>query len=228
MPKVPFDPAEGSQCPRRMGFVKVKGRRVPKRCWSNTCPVCGPLKALAISHATKEPEPNWFIRVHGLADDWDERRRFVNTVGQVVRRACAPEEFQWAWTVHPNDARDHPGHHLHALAKTDDDILDHFEYLAAEGDWFDDPEPYVEPVQNLPGASAYLLRLALDGEYERHLEANGGRYIHASRGYFDGGLKAALARERSRAFLSDSSDLQRAPERVIDTAEFEALMNWSG
>ena len=201
---------------------------MPKRCWSNTCPSCGPLKALAISHAVEEPEPNWFIRVHGLDDDWDGRRRFVNTVGQVLRKACAPHEFEWAWTVHPNDDRDRPGHHFHALANSDDDILDHMEYLAAEAVWFDDPEPYAEPVHNLPGASAYLLRLALGGEYERHLETNGGRYIHASKGYFDGGLKGALARERSRAFLSIVSDLQRVPKSYIDPAEFEALMRGGG
>ena len=111
------------------------------------------------------------------------------------------------------------------------DLREHFDELVAEADWFPDSDPYIEPVWTLPGASAYLLRHALGGEVEQHLAVNGGRFIHASNGFFgEGGQEGALARERSRAFSSFSSGNRHAREPedgVIDTAEFDALLDGS-
>lgn len=187
-------------CPIVWGWVVVNGRRVRKRCGSANCSVCGPMKARATAHVIEKARPSLVLGVHNFSADWQDRRRAVNELGRRVRQSVAPAEFEWCWVTHENEDLDHPGHHLHALARTDQGVEDIEEFVMArflDEAMLVDPEPYAEPVRNVRAVSAYLLRKAFGGEHERHLAENGGRFVHASAGFFAGGLVGALDQERA-------------------------------
>lgn len=221
MPLVPFDYSETQPCPGRPGWVRVDGRQVPKRCGASRCEYCGPLKALQTAHVIAEgllgtkPTRRWAAGFRNVPEEWQERRRLANTLAEKARKMCAPAEFEWAITYHRNSDRDHPGYHLHAAARAERDAI---EYLMREVEQFDS-EPYYEPVDDPSAWSRYLVHHALEGEHERFLDWNRGRYVHATEGFIDGGWKPALARERARAFQCRSS----SPCPPPDPPDFDHL-----
>lgn len=186
-------------CPAKCGWYVLSrgtGAYSPMRCKRHRCRFCGPLNAHLISLALAYAEPTHAIHLTLVGEKWQVRRNRMKRFRFALVREGYP--FEWAWHVEPNPRN--TGHHVHALFRGKYMNADHVRSIAAgeglgarvELDWLRDPARAAN--YNLKTiASTYGVKM-LDGEgQDVFLDANGGRPVHNSRGWWpDRGLWASV------------------------------------
>ena len=179
---------------REVGTGEVR----PARCDANFCGWCGPVRARQVAGAIPLGKPERLITLTQVGEDHDRRRARVKWLRYLVERECG--RIEWCWHCEPNPGE--TGHHVHAWQRgdfLDQKALSRLADRCGMGRVVDirkweRPEgtPGIDYGLKLAGVS-YGLKLAesvqMMGEY---LGANGGRLVHQSRGFFPGGLRAAM------------------------------------
>ena len=190
---------QGRLCPRidhtRQYWVNVfTGERRPDSCRANVCPHCGPRnafkKALIISHGGASGAPERFATLTRAPQDWDKlRQKMRNLPRYLARRGF--DGWECAWTVETTKAG---VPHVHALQKGP--YVPQRELQACWGSIVDIRA--VKRPKDAQRATAYAFKEARrvagyttkgassSGGVRSHLQLNGGRLVHVSRGYLGG------------------------------------------
>ena len=190
------------RCPRRIGwrFRHVEtGELRPARCGAHGCPWCGPVNARQVAGALGRAEPERLITLSQVGDDWQQRRGRMKRLAYCLRKDLGARH-QWAWHVEPNPKA--TGYHAHCYQRGDFITQRSLSRLADRCGMgrvvdirkFERPKGTagIHYGLKLVGID-YGLKLTAAGQMmATYLEANGGRLVHASRGFFDGGLRAAM------------------------------------
>jgi hypothetical protein len=181
-------------------FCRPCGAQFPARCGANACRWCGPVNALQTARAIAlaEPERSYLLTLAGES--------FGDVRGKVKRvRYRLRERYPgWSdcWHVEPNPSGDGQ-HHVHGLqhgtGRVDVEILRSAAVREGFGRWVG-----LRRVRRADAAAMYGVKLAalsaaayslkgVGADLETFLEANGGRMVHASRGFWrEGGDGGAL------------------------------------
>lgn len=181
---------QASGCERRVVELRDAGsnRIYLAGCGAWVCPVCGPRKARRYAEAIAAAHPTTFGRLSLMPESWEEtrsqvrdlRRRLSNRYGSV----------EWAWVRHRNPQL--TGYHVHFVGRLP--WIPQRELQGMTGGripWIQKAKQelgsadYLLGVRERHGASGYLLKRAARPEFWLdHLELNGGRGVHWSRGFF--------------------------------------------
>lgn len=113
-----------------------------------------------------------------VPDEWQHARAQIR---DFARRVREHHNFEWAWAIEPNPAG--TGHHLHAVCHGD------FVPRKQLSAWWGDRRVWIEKVKS--DAISYTQKCAKAVGYNSknaigHLDANGGRAVHMSRGFLHG------------------------------------------
>ncbi len=165
------------------------GLQFPARCGRNACEWCGPVNALQTARAIAlaEPERSYLLTLAG--DDFQTVRARVNRLRYDVRQEVGP--FFDCWHVEPNP--EGTGHHVHGLQHGRFVPVETFRRMADRrgfGRWVG-----LSRVRSASSAALYGVKLAAmaaaayslkgaSADLEMFLRANGGRMVHASRGFW--------------------------------------------
>lgn len=204
------------RCPKgRFDLVsESSGVIVPTSCRSYQCPFCGPRKARRLAMAATwalEPEQverGRFITLTLPPDrwaiEWKELRQKVRDFKRYMKRRGY--EFEWFWTVERGS--ENGALHLHALAHGDylpqalvQEVWGGIAYLEGIRQQ-DRVSKYV--MKQAAHVAGYSLKEASKGTYEHHLDLNGSRVAHWSRGFFHG-------RKLDQAFAEASTGGDEGP-----------------
>lgn len=200
-------------CGDRYVWCRDCGLTVRSRCRRNRCAWCGPINArqAALAIASAGPERSYLLTLVGT--DWQEVRKRVFRFRYFVRQT-AGKGWHDCWHVEPNPSGSGE-HHVHGLAWGGSFVrVEAFRSAAVRsgcGSWVGLRRIRSESAASFYGvklaalaASAYSVKGA-GGDLETFLDANGGRVVHASRGFWrDGagsslpGIRAAVAAARGR------------------------------
>lgn len=171
------------------------GQRRPASCGAARCEVCGPReawrKSVIISDGGKSGPPKRYAVLTQFPEDWQQGRQKMRNFRRYLQR----RGFAWehAWTIEPNPKG--TGHHVNVLQKGS-----YVPQALLQDVW--GAIVHVQAIRGATGAQAvgkYSLKEARrvagyslkngaqGGDVTRaHLEANGGRLVHLSRGYLGG------------------------------------------
>jgi hypothetical protein len=193
---------------------ELSGLIVSGSCKAYICPVCGPAKAKTwVGAAALYGRPERFLRLSLIPEEFQRARGQVKNLGDRIRRAGYRNE--WLWVIEPNPKG--TGYHLHALQHGD------FIPQATLQDMCGGRIPDIRKVLGGGGSvSAYAMKgfgvggYAMKGfggsfdKFKNHLELNGGRPCHYSRGFFrdasGGKMKATDARKSFLEALDDGEE----------------------
>lgn len=160
--------------------------RFPAGCRTWRCPWCGPQKARRKTEVVAWAEPTRFLTLTQAPDDWQRLRAKVRKLR--LRLARDGYTAHWAWTVERGKQTGMV--HVHALQ--------HGDYI---------PQRYLQDrwgrrvdirrVHDTAGAARYTTKHAAArvvgytmkgtaAHLQDHLDLNGGRGVHLSRGYLHG------------------------------------------
>lgn len=204
------------------------GHLAPARCRANICDECIVVNARAIALALALAQPTRAIRFSLVGDDWQTARARIARVRYDM--VDAGYAVQWAWHREPNPAG--TGHHVHAWQRGDyvpQRALQRICERRGLG------IPYIERLKQSTsdrrgiGYGLKGIRYGLKGaesteQRATYLAVNGGRLVHASRGWWlDRAGAPCGQREAMRAAtrsvepdgtwtLVRVSDLERAAE----------------
>lgn len=172
-------------CPRAPFWLvshKPTPLRVPASCGRYRCTMCGQRKVAERLRVTM-----WGGSVRSMPrkldltlvpDIWEHAREQIKDFAYRVRKRF---RFEWAWAIEPNPKG--TGHHLHSIF--------HGEYIDREilQEMWGGRRVWVELVKG--DAIAYTQKCAKVVGYNskaalEHLEVNGGRAVHMSRGFLHG------------------------------------------
>jgi hypothetical protein len=167
----------------------VTGELIPGRCDAAACYVCGPLAAVQKSAAMTWAAPERFITLTGVPLDWQERRQHMRE----LKRQAKGEgwRLEWAWATERNPRG--TGAHVHALQWGD--------YVPQA--WLQDRNGAIAHITRIKGDGARVAGYTIKGDVAAvcgyalkggqvqmdlrgHLEVNGGRLVHMSRGFLRG------------------------------------------
>lgn len=206
-----------SACPNRPSQVVVNtvtGQTVPARCNKLRCPFCLPHEALGVAAALAMAQPTQLLLLTQLGSTWAGAQRRMNRFREVLR---ATYTGGWAYHLEPNP--DGTGTHAHAWWRGDHlgrRKLSDAARRAQLGEWVSTAEAHLPPagpsgVPRLTYGLKSVLRqpsngLHLSGDAEAFLALNGGRLVHATRGYWrdwEGrplpGLRPAVSHAKAQA-----------------------------
>lgn len=184
--------APRERCPRRLGWVLVSrssGLVVPASCKANTCPHCGPLNARAVAGAVALASPERFGTLTMAGDTWQVVRGRLKRLQHRIR-ASVPES-RWCWHVEPNPAG--TGQHVHFWQRggfIPQQALTNLAKREGMGGvtdirrWKLKPGTAVGYGVKLTGVFYGLKTSEAEGGMSTYLAANGGRLVHASRGWW--------------------------------------------
>jgi hypothetical protein len=171
-------------CPNMKGFYfldEASGAVIPARCGRNTCPSCARANAYRIGMAVAMAEPRWSIHITKVGHQWATVQRHVNRIVEYVRRPG--NSLVMAWFVeHDPHGEDH---HVHGYGRADDIGYETWQATAkAVGTGSihiqkrrsDTREPVLYGLKT-------VLR-GTDDDVREFLDLNGGRLVHASRGFW--------------------------------------------
>lgn len=198
--------------------------RFPAGCGTWACPWCGPEKARRKAAIVEWARPTRFLTLTQAPDDWQRLRQKVRKLR--LKIATDGYEVEWAWVVERGKRTGMI--HVHGLQ--------HGDFL---------PQRYLQDrwgkrvdirrISDVAGAARYTTKhaarrvssYAMKGarnELISHLELNGGRGIHLSRGYLRGLRSADVWR-----LLHPASALEwvQVPNHLTDH-EVAALVSSSG
>jgi hypothetical protein len=177
----------GARCPR-VGFDVVdlvSGQRFPGGCHTYECGFCGPRVAWGWGQLAAASRPERLLTLTQAPGDWSTCREAVKNLMHALRRRGLRCWLFWA--VEPNPRR--TGNHIHALQHGDyipQALLQrlwghvvHIEAVKTEQEQQGRTAFYV-----IKGAaSAHYVTKGTAADLPRHLERNGWRAAHVSRGY---------------------------------------------
>jgi hypothetical protein len=177
-----------SRCPKKLGWVLVNdatGVKIPARCKANSCPYCGPINAHLVAGAIGIAAPQRAIRYSLVGDSWQERRNKLKKLRFLLRQAGYKTHEAYHVEPNPNGT----GHHAHAWQYGDylpQGKLQELSQQAGMG------IPYIEAMKKAKGPVDYGLKgidyglkgIDADNGLQTYLVANGGRLVHASRGFW--------------------------------------------
>lgn len=181
------------------------GEQAPVRCGANFCDSCGPMKAWKLGLAVQYAAPERFVRLSLVGDDHETRRNRIKRLAYRVRK----DGYAWnvAYAVERNPAG--TGHHAHLYQHGDFIPQARLQELCIREGM---GQPHIKAWRSDSGAATYAMKAATyaqkgalgqDGLGE-HLELNGGRILHVSRGFWrhgSGGGTIKNQREAVRAAL---------------------------
>lgn len=180
------------RCERKKNLFLVNGATgefIPLGCGRMTCPACVPWLAARTAGAIGLAEPERFVTLTQVGNDWQTVRARMGRVAYDLRKALG-NYLEWAWTVEVNP--EGTGHHVHLFqhgAFIPQRLLSHLADYNGMGRVADirkwEPQGTLSSAYGLKGL-LYPSKGAL-GEVDAlgvFLEANGRRLIHATRGYF--------------------------------------------
>jgi len=185
------------RCPRMLGWVLVNtvtGEVKPARCKRLKCPFCVVLEAQSVALAIGLARPERLVRFSLIGDTWAERRARFKRVRFNIRNAG----FSWNDCYHVERNPRGTGYHAH--------LWQHGDYVPQrdlqrmclrEGMGY----PDIRQVQELGRSTSYGLKAALgygmkgveSSTGEQYLALNGGRLVHASRGFWRDGEGRAIS-----------------------------------
>lgn len=158
--------------------------RFPSTCRTYRCPFCGPIKARQKALVASWARPERFVTLTLAPDSWQALRQRVRRLTMQLRR----RGYTWeaAWTVERGKKTGMI--HVHQLQ--------HGSYVPQrELQRLWQHRVDIRRITTPKGASRYVLkeaeaitRYTLKGtkQFEEHLDNNGGRALHMSRGYLRG------------------------------------------
>lgn len=174
-----------ARCRRSKGRTWVEPERGitrPWRCDTNLCPDCGPWRGLRVRDAIARSGADWLITLTRAGECWaDAHSRMRRLAEALRRRGITP---CWTYVVEADQSGLHV-HVLHRGSVGDPGVLDGLASDAGFGLITD-----VRPVTDVRSAAGYILKAAIGDEQRvglalpEHLEMNGGRLLHHSRGFF--------------------------------------------
>lgn len=211
------DRPQPERCPRKEGYVLVSestGQIVAASCDANFCEVCAPRKAWKIGRAISLSTPERAVRLSALPVEagWQGVRRSVSRLTEYVRK----DGYEWhiAYHVEWNPSGNGMAH-AHGWQYGDYVPQARLQELcekAGQG------IPYIQRMRQRVGRGqnvSYGLKgvtYGLKGAYEREsldgfLEANGGRLVHSTRGFWrDGRGGETLTLEEAKKRASPESE----------------------
>ncbi len=189
------------------------GEIIPASCKAYKCPVCGPKKSWSWIGATATfGRPERFLRLSRLPETAEGRRDYMKDIRLRLRRQNYQTE--WLWVVEKNPKG--TGFHAHVLQWGDYIPQAHLQKMLGGR------IPYIEKISSNVGAAGYALKgvgaggYALKGfrgdveTYWAHLDLNGGRPVHHSRGFFRSQsgerMTATAARKEYLATLGEGEE----------------------
>jgi hypothetical protein len=158
--------------------------RFPSTCRTYRCEFCGPVKARQKALIVSWARPERFVTLTLAPESWQALRQRVRRLTMQVRRAGYTWEV--AWTVERGSKTGMI--HVHQLQ--------HGSYVPQQ--WLQQKWGAIvdiRAIKQAKGAAKYVLkeaeivtRYALKGtrDFQTHLDNNGGRALHMSRGYLRG------------------------------------------
>lgn len=166
--------------------------RFPAGCATWRCEWCGPLKGRRKAEIVAWAQPERFITLTQAPATWQACRQRVRKVALNLRRKGYAVE--WAWTVEKGKRSGMI--HVHALQHGD--YLPQRMLQDAWGHRVD-----IRRVHDTDGAAAYTTKHAgrrlasytmkgTGAQLTEHLDLNGGRGVHLSRGYLHGRTSAEV------------------------------------
>lgn len=157
-------------------------KRVPLPCGTYKCDTCRPAlirrRCSVMAWGATQADRVRLVTLTLLPSDWQRAR---GQVRDLVRRIRKKWSLEWAWAIEPNPAG--TGHHAHAIQWGD--------YLPQDAlqDMWGGRIVHITAVRK--SANGYIRKCAQVAGYVskdvgNHLEANGGRPVHMTRGYLHG------------------------------------------
>lgn len=176
-------------CPRSLGRrVNIDtGEWFFDRCKRHSCEVCGPKAAFVTALAIGLVEPERFVRFSLVGEDWQTVRRRVRRVAFELRH----EGFSWncCWHVERNPRG--TGHHVHAYQWGDFVAQSKLQTVCSgNGMGYPDIRKWEQvgtrgTMYGMKHAVGYGMKGASTREgLSEYLALNGGRLVHASRGFW--------------------------------------------
>jgi len=232
VPPSDIEPERYSRCPRKLGFVMLNtstGQITPARCKANSCPYCGPINASLVGGAIALAKPERLITLTQVGEDHQTRRNRVKKLNFLLRSAGYATE--WAWHVEPNPAGS--GHHIHAFQRGEKFIpqalLSKLATTAGMGVVADirrfelaDDQAATYGVK-MAGIKYGLKMAEQDESMRTYLGANGGRLVHASRGFWQVKGQPVGQREAMKAWASASTPSEGEWQLVAESHLSRAL-----
>lgn len=165
------------------------GQCVPARCLANTCDHCGPANARLVGGAVTLANVTRFGTLTQVGEDWPTVRARMNRVAYDVRKLTG--ESSWCWHVEPNPRG--TGHHVHFWQRGRFVPQASLSRIAARRGcgpvadiraWRTAPATAVKYGVKLAGVKYGVKGAADHRTMQGYLQANGGRLVHASRGFW--------------------------------------------
>lgn len=219
------EPERYTRCPRKAGFLvfnHATGEAHPARCKAVSCPFCGPIEAMLVGGAIALAGPQRQMELTQVGDSWQTVRTRVRKWTQRIREQGY--DIEWCYHVEPNPKG--TGHHLHGfqrgsfipqevISRTADGCgMGRVAYVQK----FEAPSAGVRYGVKMAGIQYGLKMAEQEASMSAYLRANGGRLVHASRGFWRvkdqpvglGEAKKAWAREHASSAAEGTWTLIRA------------------
>ncbi len=194
--QLPDPDAPLTRCPRKDGWSLVNdatGVVIPARCKANLCPYCGPINARLVAGAIGLSRPDRALLLTQVGDDFqtvrNRMKQFVYRLRQEV------EDVNLAWHVEPNPkGTGHHGHGWHyGRQKLPQARMSAIAAGLGMGEFVRvnklrcDPAKPIGYGLKLAGVGYGLKATQAQETITTYLDANGGRMVHATRGYWRDG-----------------------------------------
>ena len=198
---------KAKRCPTKWGWWLVDGltgEKLPAGCGAASCKACGCWAATRTAGAIGLANPERLVRLSLVGNDWQTRRARFRRATYELRCLLGPD-LHWAYCVERNPRL--TGFHAHCwhrgrfipqrlLVEVCDSVG-----MGRNCDirrW--EPRGELSTAYGIKGLMYGLKGLKAGGQ-EQYLEENGGRLVHASRGYWlDGEGKPCGLGEARRAW----------------------------
>jgi hypothetical protein len=191
MPDGMDDVGKYVRCPRKLDYVMFNrelGAVAMARCKTNTCPYCAPIEAMLCGGAIALAKPTRAIHLTQVGDEWQTTRNRVKQFTSRMRREGY--RLDWAYHVEPNPKG--TGRHLHGYQRGDflpQDLVSSVADSCGMGKvaWITKFEPPADGAQygtKLVGIDYGLKMNEAEESARTFLAANGGRMVHATRGFW--------------------------------------------
>lgn len=188
-------------------------KRMPLPCGRYACETCRPAKinerVRVMAFGAAYADRVRMVTLTQLPATWQQARGQVRDFARRVRKAY---RFEWAWAIEENPRL--TGYHLHALQWG--------EYVPQRrlSQLWGGRRVWIDEVKS--DAGGYFLKCAKVGGYMSkhiglHLDINGGRALHMSRGYLHG-LTTRLALQAMASGRSFTVQHATAEEKADDEA----------
>lgn len=183
-------------CPKNPFWLVTKdggGTRLPVSCMSYLCPICrqGKIRerVKVMGWGASQADRVRLLTLTMVPTGWQHAREQIRDWVRRVRKAYRTE-MAWAIEVNPKGT----GHHMHAIQWGD--YLPQHRLQEMWGDRIVDIRP-IEAQANGYVAKCAMVAGYLSKEVLGHLEENGGRAVHMTRGYLHGLTSRQVRKELS-------------------------------